>query len=83
MYAKPFHRKLKYFEIIRQKVKFKSDNGYIQQKRIKNERAINKYTNSGKLKEKKLQENFIAKVIYYITKKLQINFILKVSSPER
>ena len=35
------------------------------------------------LKEKKLQQNLITKVIYYITKKLQINLILKVSSPER
>jgi len=57
-------------------VKFRRDNGYKQQKRLKHERAINKYT--GKLKEKKT-----TKVIYYLTKKLEINLILKVSSPQR
>ena len=79
--AKPFDWKLKEFEIIRQKVKFKRDHGYKQQKRLKYKRAINKYT--GKLKETKTTTNFITKIIYYSTKTLQINLILKVSSPQR
>ena len=57
------------------------DNGYKQQNRLKHERAINKYP--GKLKEKHTTTNFITKVIYYISKKFQINLILKVSSPQR
>ena len=62
-------------------MKFKRDHGYKQQKRLKYERAINKYT--GKLKETKTTTNFITKIIYYSTKKLQINLTLKVSSPQR
>ena len=34
-------------------------------------------------KKKNLQQNIMTKVIYYITKKVQINLILKVSSPQR
>ena len=41
-------------------MKFKRDNGYKQQKRLKHETAINKYT--GKFKEKKLRQNFITKL---------------------
>ena len=41
---------------------------------------MNKYT--GKLQEKDTTTNFITNVIYYNTKKLQINLNLKVSSPE-
>ena len=56
------------------------DHRYTQQKRLGHERAINKYTS--KLQEKDTTTNFITNVIYYNTKKLQINLILKVSSPE-
>ena len=41
---------------------------------------MSKYT--GKLQEKKATTNFITNVIYYNTKKLQINLTLKVSSQE-
>ena len=53
-----------FIESSNKKVKFKRDHGYKQQKRLKYERAINKYT--GKLKETKTTTNFITKVIYYI-----------------
>ena len=52
----------------------------IHNKRLKHERAINKYT--GNLQGKNTAANFITNVIYYITKKVQFNFILKVSSPQ-
>ena len=42
---------------------------------------MNKYT--GKLQEKNTTANFITNVIYYYTKKLQINLMLKVRLPER
>ena len=45
-------------------MKFKRDHGYTQQKRLKHERAINKYT--GNLQEKNTTTNFITNVIYYI-----------------
>ena len=63
-------------------MKLKRDHGHTQQKRLKHERAMNKlYT--GNLQGKNTTTNFITNVIYYITKKLQMNFILKVSSPQR
>ena len=63
-------------------MKLKRDHGYhTQQKGLKHERAINKYT--GNLQEKNITTNFISNVIYYITNKLQINLIFKVSSPQR
>ena len=62
-------------------MKLKRDHGYTQQKGLKHERAINKYI--WNLKEKNTTTNFITTVIYYITKNLQINLILKVSSPQR
>ena len=41
-------------------------------------------TNTQAICKKKIpQQNFITIVIYYITKYLQINLILKVSSPQR
>ena len=61
-------------------MKLKRDHGYKQQKRLKHERAINKYTSN--LQEKNTTTNFII-VIYYITKNLQINLILQASSPQR
>ena len=72
---------MKRLKPIRQKVKLKRDHGYTQQKRLKHERAMNKYT--GNLKENNTTTKFITNIIYYITKKLQINLILKVSSPQR
>ena len=58
------------------------DHRYTQQtERLGHERAMNKYT--GKLQEKDTTTDFITNVIYYNTKKLQINLVLKVSSPER
>ena len=62
-------------------MKLKRDHGYTQHKRLKHERAINKYTSN--LQEKNTTTNFITIVIYYIIKNLQINLILKVSSPQR
>ena len=62
-------------------MKLKRDHGYTQQKRLKHERAINKYKRN--LREKNTITNFITIVIYYITKNLLINLILKVSSPQR
>ena len=62
-------------------MKLKRDHGYTKQKRLKHERVINKY--SSNLEEKNATTNFITIVIYYITKNLQINLILKVSSPQR
>ena len=53
----------------------------IHNNRLKHERAINKYTSN--LPEKNTTTNFITIIIYYITKNLQINLILKVSSPQR
>ena len=57
-------------------VKLKRDHGYSHQLRVKHERAMNKYGKS-------TGTRFITKGIYYITKKLQINLILNVSSPQR
>ena len=51
------------------------------EKRLKHEGAKNKYT--GNLQENNTTTKFITNIIYYITKKLQINLILKVSSPQR
>ena len=62
-------------------MKLKRDHGYTQQKRLKHEREINKYT--GNLQGKNTTTNFVTNVIYCISKKLQINLILKVSSPQR
>ena len=62
-------------------MKLKWNHGYAQHKRLKHERAINKYRRN--LQEKNTTTNFITIVIYYITKNLQINLILKVSSPHR
>ena len=62
-------------------MKLKWDHGYTQHQRLKHERAINKF--KGNLEEKNTRTNFITIVIYYSTKNLQINLILKVSSPQR
>ena len=62
-------------------MKLKSDHGYTQQTILKHERAINKYTSN--LQEQNTTGNFITIVIYYITKNLQINLVLKVRSPQR
>ena len=59
-------------------MKLKRGHGYIQQKGLKYERAMNKYI--GNLQENNTTTKFITNIIYYITKKLQINLILKVSS---
>ena len=63
-------------------VKLKRDHGKTQQKKLKHERAMNKYTRN--LEENKTTTKFITNIIYYITtKKLQLNLILKVISPQR
>ena len=51
----------------------------VHNKRLKHERAMN----TGNLQENSNTTKFIRNIIYYITKKLQINLILKVSSPQR
>ena len=53
-----------------------------QQKKLKHETAMNKlYTDN--LWENNTTTKFITNIVHYITKKLQINLILKVSSLQR
>ena len=51
---------------------------YTQQKRLNYERAMNKYSRN--LQENNTTTKFITNIIYYITKKLQINFIFEKSA---
>ena len=60
------------YNLIRQKEKLKRDHGYTQQKRLNYERAMNKYSRN--LQENNTTTKFITNIIYYITKKLQINW---------